>query len=35
MSDLEIVEESSDPLYPLKVRNLDRKEEILATWLQL
>jgi hypothetical protein len=32
MSDLEILEESADPLYPLKVRNLDRKEEILAMW---
>jgi hypothetical protein len=33
MSELEISEESADPVYVLKVRNLEQKDEILATWL--
>jgi hypothetical protein len=33
MSELEISEESDDPVYVLKVRNLEQKDEILATWL--
>lgn len=33
MQELDISEESSDPLYNLKVLNLERNEEILAMWL--
>jgi hypothetical protein len=33
MSELEISEQSGDPPYTSKVRNLEQSEEILATWL--
>ena len=33
MQELDISETSDDPLYNLKVLNLERNEEILAMWL--
>ena len=33
MEELEISEESDDPLYTSKVRNLQRNQEILAMWI--
>ena len=33
MEELEILEESDDPLYTSKVRNLERNQEILAMWI--
>jgi hypothetical protein len=33
MQELEISEESNDPLYNLTVLNLERNEEVLAMWL--
>jgi hypothetical protein len=32
MSELEISEKSSDLIYPLKVYNIDQKEEVFAVW---
>ena len=33
MEELEISEESDDPLYTVTVRNLERNQEILAMWI--
>lgn len=33
MQELEISEDSDDPLYNLKVFNLEKDEEVLAVWL--
>ena len=33
MEELEISEESNDPLYTLKVLNLEHNEEALAMWI--
>jgi hypothetical protein len=35
MSELEISEESGDPVYTLKVRNIEQSGAILATWQYL
>jgi hypothetical protein len=32
MEELEISDDSSDPMYTLKVRDIEEKEEILAMW---
>lgn len=34
MVELEISEESDDPLYTLKVLNLEQNEEVLAMWFE-